>query len=342
MPRVISLRRLDLDHVGAQVAERHADERPREDAGQVGDEQSLQCAQRRSRMAFRSLSTTIIRPGDQVLDVVVLGVEVAPGEAIGAARREHANQLRRELGRRPRQVAREDVRHLGLDETGADLEDGDAARARLGRQVLREPSDRSLAGAVVAADLAGEDGQVRRSAADDHDPAAAAREHRRQHGPAAEVRAENVHLEHLPPLLRRELPRGRAATADACVRDEQVDRSERLLGLVDHAGDILLSADVAGDRHRAEPGRRRFELLARAGGDRDARAGAGQLSCDAEPDSPRPARDEGDRAGEVVYGAATVASGCASRAPTRRRRRRRAAPATKALRKLRDLVQLAA
>src|SRR5262249_16191854 len=42
-PGVVAAGRLDLDHVRAEVAERHADERPREDAGEVGDEQPVEC-----------------------------------------------------------------------------------------------------------------------------------------------------------------------------------------------------------------------------------------------------------------------------------------------------------
>jgi hypothetical protein len=46
MPRVVAERRLDFDHVSAEVAERHRDDRPREDAREVDDEDVLERAQR--------------------------------------------------------------------------------------------------------------------------------------------------------------------------------------------------------------------------------------------------------------------------------------------------------
>ena len=52
------------------------------------------------------LLADLVGAADQILDVVVLGVEVAPGERVRAARREHADEARRELRRRPRRVVR--------------------------------------------------------------------------------------------------------------------------------------------------------------------------------------------------------------------------------------------
>ena len=65
---------------------------------------SFRGSTRCSRIAFRSFSTISSARADQVLDVVVLGVDVAAGERVGSSRGEHAHELRRELGRRPRHV----------------------------------------------------------------------------------------------------------------------------------------------------------------------------------------------------------------------------------------------
>ena len=42
MPRVVAVRRLDLDHIGAEVAERHRHKRSREDAREVDDEDPIE------------------------------------------------------------------------------------------------------------------------------------------------------------------------------------------------------------------------------------------------------------------------------------------------------------
>ncbi len=67
--------------------------------------------------------------------------------------------------------------------------------------------------------------KVSSAAAGDHDPAAAALEHPRDHRAAAEVHAENVDLVDVPPLVGVDRPRRpRLMTfADACVGDEQVE-----------------------------------------------------------------------------------------------------------------------
>ena len=48
----------------------------------------------------------LVRAADQILDVVVLGVQVPAGQRIGATRCEHPDEPRRELRGRPRQRRR--------------------------------------------------------------------------------------------------------------------------------------------------------------------------------------------------------------------------------------------
>src|SRR5439155_26926961 len=81
---------------------------------------------------------------DQLLDVVVLGVDVAAGEGVGPARGERAHQARRELRRSPGRVVRSRLRHLGLDQARADDENRDPAFELLGEHVSESP-DRGLA-----------------------------------------------------------------------------------------------------------------------------------------------------------------------------------------------------
>ena len=73
----------------------------------------------------------LVGADDQVFDVVVLGVDVAAGEGVCAARGEHVDELRGELGRGPREVVAVARGHVGLDEARADQEDADAVRGDL-------------------------------------------------------------------------------------------------------------------------------------------------------------------------------------------------------------------
>ena len=66
-------------------------------------------------VATRGL-VALVGAADEVVDVVVLGVEVAAGERVGPPRRERPHQARRELGRRPRRVGGERGSHVRLDE----------------------------------------------------------------------------------------------------------------------------------------------------------------------------------------------------------------------------------
>ena len=70
-PRVVAGRRLDLDHVRAEIAERLADERPREDAGEVDHEDPVERRRHardanpnrcRSEGALRTVPGTVRRP----------------------------------------------------------------------------------------------------------------------------------------------------------------------------------------------------------------------------------------------------------------------------------------
>jgi len=74
--------------------------------------------QRWTRIAFQVAGAHVVDPREQVVEVVVLRVQVAPRECVVAARRELADELGRELGRCPRRVGRERGRHLRLDQAG--------------------------------------------------------------------------------------------------------------------------------------------------------------------------------------------------------------------------------
>src|SRR5215211_8816818 len=95
--------------------------------------------------------------------------------------------LFRSLGRRPRRVLPErTLGHVRPHEAGAEEEHRDPPR-ELVRERLAVAADRRLARRVGGANAAR---QVCRAARRDHDPAAAALEHPRDHPPAAEMDAE--------------------------------------------------------------------------------------------------------------------------------------------------------
>ena len=165
----------------------------------------------------------LVGAGDEILDVVVLRVEVAAGERVRAAGCEHANEPRRELGRRPGRVVAEPARSSRSARGRAEEEDRDAAaraRWRASRRSGRPPP--CSPGTPCARDP----GQVRGAAARDDDAPAPALEHARDDGAAGEVRAEHVDLEHVPPVVDRHLP-GRAVADCRCRRSRRAGRSAR-------------------------------------------------------------------------------------------------------------------
>jgi hypothetical protein len=124
------------------------------------------------------------------------------------------------------------------------------------------------------------------------------------HRAAAEVDAEEVHLEHTPPVAGVDLP-GRTALRerDAGVGDEQIERAERGLGLGDHANDVIRTRHVARNCNAADLGRDGFDLGASPCGYPDLRARGGELTCDVGPDAAPTARHESNLAFQVVAGA---------------------------------------
>src|SRR5207248_5902871 len=122
---------------------------------------------------------------------------------------------------------------------------------------LAEAPDGGLARGVRRAPSAA--WEIRRAAAGDDDPSSSALEHARDHGAAAEVDAEDVHLEDLPPLVRGGLPRVARWAVDARVRHEQVDLAE----LGHPALHVLTVRDVADERDPADLLRHRLDLLGR-------------------------------------------------------------------------------
>src|SRR5260221_9013361 len=204
-------------------------------------------------------------------------MEVAAGERVELARRNSADEARRAVRRRPRRVVGEALRHLRLDEPWADREDVDLVRCELGCEELREAMDGGLARSVRRRlVLAGR--LVRGAARDVHDAPAAADDHLRCERVAAEIEAEDVHLERAPPLLR--VPERRLAPADPGVADEQVD----VVGLARPALDVLGLRDVADECAAADVARDRLDLFLRATRDGDSHAGAGELARDALAD----------------------------------------------------------
>ena len=248
-------------------------------------------------MAFRSSATISSARGGDVVDVVVLGVEVAARERVEPAGGEGVDEPRRQLGRRPRRVVAEAVAdHVRAHEAGADGEDGDAVRLELLGQRLAEAVHGRLAGAVGRRRAAR---QVGGAARDVDDAPAAALDHPRDHGAAAEVDAEDVDLEDVPPLVGLELPAGVLPDRDPRVVDEEVDRAELLFGSRHHPLDVRADRDVGLDRETAGLGGGRLHLLPRSRRDGDARAGARELERDPAADPAPTAGDERDPAFEV-------------------------------------------
>src|SRR5829696_2329009 len=71
----------------------------------------------------------VIDPAQQLVDVVVLGVQVAAGERVVAAGREFADELRGEFGWRPRRIVGKSARgQLRAHQAGAEEEHGNPAR----------------------------------------------------------------------------------------------------------------------------------------------------------------------------------------------------------------------
>src|SRR5512133_2243542 len=98
----------------------------------------------------------LVDPREQLVEVVVLGVQVAAGERVVATGCELADELRRQLRRRPGRVLPEHTHALGHfrpHEARAEEEDGDSARELI-RERLAVAADRRLArriGGAVAA-----------------------------------------------------------------------------------------------------------------------------------------------------------------------------------------------
>src|SRR5918999_2304896 len=87
----------------------------------------------------------LIDPLQQLVDIVVLCVQVAAGERVIAAGRKLANELRGELGRRPRRIVGNSAGgQLRPHQAGAEEEDGNAPR-ELVRQHLAVATRGSLA-----------------------------------------------------------------------------------------------------------------------------------------------------------------------------------------------------
>src|SRR5215204_2960066 len=103
----------------------------------------------------------LIDPLQQLIDVVVFGVQVAAGERVIAAGRELADEFRSEFGRRPRRIVGNSARgQLRPHQAGTEEKDGNTPR-ELVRQHLAVATRGSLARRIRGA-LAG--GQVGRSA----------------------------------------------------------------------------------------------------------------------------------------------------------------------------------
>src|SRR6185437_5652866 len=80
----------------------------------------------------------LVDSGEQVVDVVVLGVQVAPGERVVAAARKLADEVGGALRRRPRRIVAEARGHRRAYESGADREHEDVLRCELQREELGE------------------------------------------------------------------------------------------------------------------------------------------------------------------------------------------------------------
>jgi hypothetical protein len=118
---------------------------------------------------------------------------------------------------------------------------------------------------------------------------------------AAQVDAAHVHLEDSPPPLWRHVPRALVfAAADAGVRNQQMERSELLLGLGHHPLDGRTIADVDLEREPADLVRHIVDLLACPRGYRHAGPGVCELPRDPGADAAAAARDERYLACQVI------------------------------------------
>src|SRR5829696_8115710 len=78
----------------------------------------------------------LIDPAQQLVDVVVLSVQVAAGERVIAAGRELADELRSELGRRPRRIVGKSARgQLRPHQARTEEEDGNPSRELVGQHL---------------------------------------------------------------------------------------------------------------------------------------------------------------------------------------------------------------
>src|SRR5207247_2150341 len=170
--------------------------------------------------------------------------------------------------------------HVRLHQAGGDDEHWDLPFQLAGERLAEAPHG-GLAGRVGAVRTAG---QVRRAAAGDHDPAAAALEHPGDDRSTTEVDAQDVHFEDVPPLVWVDLPGLAGGSFDAGVRDQEVD----LANLGDPALDVLPPRDVADERAAADLRGDGFDLLRGSRGDHDLHARGRQLVRDARAD-PAPA-----------------------------------------------------
>jgi len=96
------------------------------------------------------------------------------------------------------------------------------------------------------------------------------------------------------------LHHGIEAAADAGIGAEQRDRAVRPFGLLDHAGDVGLAADVAGERHAIDAGRHLGSAVAVEIGHHHP-GGAGAMKCLAQrpADPVGAAGDDDDLARDV-------------------------------------------
>ena len=188
---------------------------------------------------------------------------------------------------------RSSLRHLGADEPRADREHRDPVRLELPRERLAEPAERRLARRVRGRRRPRE---VRGAAARVDDPAAPALDHPRDHGPAAEVRAEDVHLEHVPPVVGVDRP-GVVLARARCRRCSRAGRSGRARARPPRSSRSTSSRRETSASIASPPIScgRLVDLRARSRGDRDLAAGLRERARHRRADPAAAAGDECDR-----------------------------------------------
>ncbi len=139
------------------------------------------------------------------------------------------------------------VVHRRPDRAGVDGVAPDAVRRELQCDVAHEADHAVLGGHVVGVVPAGLEAVHRRG---QHDGTAPALDHVRSHGLRRLPHTGQVDAEHLLPRLLRQLPE-RCPGPDARVGDEDVDPAEGGERPVHRRVQLLLRADVRGDRERA-------------------------------------------------------------------------------------------